>query len=233
MTTQEKIAKHLGVNVNEPFMVSEWGHNPFHVDPNLGLVTHDGDRVSNALLQEIFFGDVHIIKLDKRKFTIPSRMYQYVDCYLKDELIKECIELEKFSDRSFYDRIIDVAENMAIKHKGDIKYIYQFKDYIDDFLDVATDDSFAGVSYLVDMNRIFLAHSLDKIIINNYLTTIGFNILAKYVQTVGLDTIKTTNEVEHIIEEVTREMDVDDTQQDIINKLIEKVNTNGQVNSNS
>lgn len=233
MTTQEKIAKHLGVNINEPFRISEWGHNPFHVDPNLGLVTHDGNRVSNALLQEIFFGDIHVIKLDKRKFTIPTRMYQYVDCYLKDELIKECIELEKPSDKPFYDRIIDIAENMAVEYKNDIRYIYQFKDYIDDFLSIATDENFMGVTYLADMNRVFLAHSLDKIIINNYLTTIGFNILAKYVQTIGLDTIKTMGEVEHIMEEIAREMDVDETQQDIINKLIEKVNTNGQANSNS
>ena len=83
------------------------------------------------------------------------------------------------------------------------------------------------------MNRVFLAHSLDKIIINNYLTTISFNVLAKYVQTVGLDTIKTMGEVEHIIEEIAREMDVDETQQDIINKLIERVRDNGQANSNS
>ena len=48
-----------------------------------------------------------------------------------------------------------------------------------------------------------------------------------------LNKIKNNVNSNEYIEEVAREMDVEDTQQDIINKLIEKVNTNGQVNSNS
>ena len=219
MTTQENIAKHLGLNLNEPFKIDKLSHTTLHVDPNLGVVTQDGDRLSNVMLQELFFGNCKITKVEKRKFSI------------KREILKACAELEKFNEESicYGESILNSAQLIAELNRANLKYMYQFEKYFD--LALKETDYFDEVHSLQDVNKAGLTYAIECIIQTQCLTNIVFNMLANYVDHVGLDTVMHDKEIEDIIEDIAVNMYIADTPKDLIKCLEERTKGNGQ-NSN-
>ena len=233
MTTQENIAKHLGLNLNEPFKIDKLSHTTLHVDPNLGVVTQDGDRLSNVMLQELFFGNCKITKVEKRKFSIPLRGYQVEDNYLKREILKACAELEKFNEESicYGESILNSAQLIAELNRANLKYMYQFEKYFD--LALKETDYFDEVHSLQDVNKAGLTYAIECIIQTQCLTNIVFNMLANYVDHVGLDTVMHDKEIEDIIEDIAVNMYIADTPKDLIKCLEERTKGNGQNSKNS
>lgn len=228
MTTQEKMAKHLGVNLNEPFKVSEWNHPTLHVDPNMGVVTQDGDRLSNVMLQELLFGNCSIIKLDKRKFTIHTKVYHIEDNYLKDEITRLCFDLERLDKKclTYSTAIVESAQLIAEENRANLKYMYQFEKYFD--LAFKETDYFDEARSLQDINKEGLTYAIEAIIQKQCLTTIVFNMLAMYVSNIGLDTVMNEKEIKSIIDDIATNMYVDDMPKDLIKELEERTKGNGQ-----
>lgn len=222
MTTQENIAKHLGVNLNEPFIIDGWEHKPLHIDPNLGLVTQDGNRVSNALMQEIFFGNVHITKLDKRRFYIAPLVPKIDNCFIKDELARLCVSLEDIDKNHTYDNeIMARADILANKYCHDVKHIHEFEKYLDECLAQTTrfED---GINDLADFFNIGLSYAIEQIICA-HLDVICYNVLAKYVSNIGLDTVLEADSIEAKIAQIAESCDWAETSQEWIDMLIKEV----------
>lgn len=232
-TTQENIAKHLGVNLNEPFIIDGWEHKPLHVDPNMGVVTQDGNRISTVLLQELLFGSCNITKLEKRRFIIHTRPYHIEDNYLKEDILKLCIKLEKLNEKclSYSTAILESAQLIAEENRANLKYMYQFEKYFD--LAFKETDYFDEAYSLQDVNKEGLTYAIETIIQKQCLTNIVFNMLANYVEYVGLNTVMNEKEIEAIIETIAESMVVDDMPKDLIKELEERTKGNGQSNSDS
>lgn len=226
MTTQENLAKHLGVNINEPFRVAEWNHPILHVDPNMGVVTKDGDRLSNVMLQELLFGDkITIEKLGKVRYNITHQNYDIGSVPFKFELIDACESIENIAKHMCYcDVISTYANNIAQKYRNDFTYIPKLEGYFDEYLASTTEK----LTSIADINEAVISYAIYNLLYKRGFDAIVYNTLANYTFKVGLNTAMSESDIKTIIADITKHATANDTPQDLINKLIERTEGNGQ-----
>lgn len=222
MTTQEKIAKHLGVEINEPFVVSGWNHKPFHVDPNLGVVTHDGDKVSNVMLQEILFGDCFIVNIEKKKYTLPTMKYKVRDCFLKSEILKICNELTNINYNAKYkEEIIEYTNSIVNKNKDKLEYFWQYESTFDYLIAIGYED-FNECDTLQSYFYETIFYDIVEQLSNN-VHTIMYNMLVWHIHNNGIGTTKDVSKIINIAEEVVLYIPNSGTPQQVIEEFERRI----------
>lgn len=220
MTTQENIAKHLGVEINEPFTTKLLA-KPLHVDPNLGVVTADGDRLSNVLLQELLFGNVEVVKQAKKHFVFAPKNYNISSTIITNDILQLFHALENpLSGQEFLDMTIEQGSAIAEKHVKDIKYIYQFEAYIDDCFGIY--GRMDGVQSLSDVYRVGIECAVEHIMYDNF-SAIIYNLLARFLADVGVSTIRTKEEIEQIMNTYSHNIDSSSTANDVVEEFLKEL----------
>lgn len=224
MTTQENIAKHLGVNFNEPFTMNELPHTVLHIDPNLGVVTQDGDRLSSVMLQTLLFSGEPIIKLDKRRYYIAHRVPVFDKNFILPDLAKYAEALEKIPCNDSYDKhITEVADIIAKKYCNDIQHIHEFERVFNECS--ADTERMQDCCRLDEYFEACLAYNVEEELSAN-LNIIVFNMLASYIGNIGVEGVKTVEELTIIISSIAENADWSETPQEQINYLIKEVTNN-------
>jgi ABC-type uncharacterized transport system ATPase subunit len=132
---------------------------------------------------------------------------------------------------SYGTAILESAQLIAEENRANLKYMYQFEKYFD--LAFKETNYFDEAYSLQDVNKEGLTYAIETIIQKQCLTNIVFNMLANYVEYVGLNTVMNEKEIEAVIETIAESMVVDDMPNDLIKELEERTKGDGQNNPDS
>lgn len=220
MTTQENIAKHLGVEINEPFTTNLLA-KPLHVDPNLGVVTADGDRLSNVLLQELLFGNAEVVKQAKKHILIAPRNYNIKPTCIINDILQLFHELENPTSKiSFMDATITCSEQIAKKHSSELKYLPQFEEYINNCFSYT--ENMEDAKSIQDVFRAGIAYAVEDIMKDNF-KAIVYNMLVKFLADIGIVTTKSKEEIERLVDDYAHMTEYDEIPSQLVKQFVQEV----------